>query len=211
MFKFYRAKCTHLNALLERARQEYDIVSTQQPSYGDAASAAKVFSLEDDVRKTQRSLEACLLALKRANNAAKVAEDGRKAADSTLAAESSRVIAGSPSELRHLREQVSKLTSDVWYSQKKSDRLMNVIVHNKAQLSLESAHNADLNTLVEVGSTPSSMSHVSLVKRLEKLENIYQVLSYENASLRIGVDDLRTERDTLMEDLDATEVDLAET
>lgn len=54
------------------------------------------------------------------------------------------------------------------------------------------------------------MSHASLIKRFEELENVYQVLSSENASLRIDVDDLRTERDTLVEDLDAAEVDLAE-
>lgn len=39
---------------------------------------------------------------------------------------------------------MAKLTSDVWYYQKKSDRLMNVTVHYEAQLSLEPAHNADL-------------------------------------------------------------------
>ncbi|XP_026421534.1 uncharacterized protein LOC113317588 isoform X2 [Papaver somniferum] len=285
LFKVYRSKCTHLSALLERARQEYSLDVAQQPSSGDATSAAKISSLEDDLGKTQRSLEACLLSLERANNAAKVAEDGRKAADTALAAESSKSIAGSSSELRCLQDQVAKLTSDVWYYQKKSDMLMNVIVHNEAQFPFESAHNAGLvkqmaslrkecdeafswkeslilkrkeditlvekrlsaqeiihkkyhvdfedacaslakvtaernvltsevrslkKKLVDASSVPSSMSHASLVKRFEELENVYQALSSKNVSLRIDVDDLRTERDTLVEDLDATEVDLVE-
>ncbi|XP_026396796.1 uncharacterized protein LOC113291485 [Papaver somniferum] len=66
------------------------------------------------------------------------------------------------------------------------------------------------NKLIKDGSMSSSMSHASLVKRLEELENVYQALSTENTSLRIDVDNLRMERDTLVEDLDAAEVDLAE-
>ncbi|XP_026454296.1 uncharacterized protein LOC113355605 [Papaver somniferum] len=58
------------------------------------------------------------------------------------AAESWRFLRSS--DLRHLQKQVAKLTSDVWYYQKKFDRLMNVTVHNEYQISLESVHNADL-------------------------------------------------------------------
>ncbi|XP_026428353.1 uncharacterized protein LOC113324247 [Papaver somniferum] len=91
-FSVYRAKCTHLSALLEHARQEYALDVAQQPSSSDATSTDKISSLEDDMRKTQRSLEACLLDLERDNNAAKVSEEGRKAADTALAAESSKAI-----------------------------------------------------------------------------------------------------------------------
>ncbi|XP_026378221.1 tropomyosin-like [Papaver somniferum] len=136
LFKFYRDKCTHLSTLLKRTRQDHALSSAQQPSSSDADSTAKISLLERDLRKTQRSLEACLLAIERATNAAKVSEDGRKAADSALAAESSKAI--------------------------------------------------------EIG----------------RLENVCQVLSSETASLRIDVEDLRTERDTLVEDLDSAEEQL---
>ncbi|XP_026420239.1 kinetochore protein nuf2-like [Papaver somniferum] len=87
-----QAEGLHLNALLERARQDYALAIPQQPSSSDAASIARISSLEGDLRKAQRSLEGCLLDLERANNAAKVVEEGRKAADSALATESSKSI-----------------------------------------------------------------------------------------------------------------------
>ncbi|XP_026420143.1 tropomyosin-2-like [Papaver somniferum] len=175
LFKFYKDKCTHLNDLLERVRQEYALAGTQQPSSSDAASLAKVSSLEDDLRKTQRSLEACLLALERVNNAAKVSEDGRKAADSALAAESSKAIAKVTAERNVLSSEVCSLK----------------------------------NKLIEADSASSSMSHASLIKKVQELENVYRVLSSENVSLLIDVDDLRTERDTLVQDLEAAEFDTA--
>ncbi|XP_026404604.1 uncharacterized protein LOC113299744 [Papaver somniferum] len=115
LFKVYRAKCTHLGALLEGARQEYALAIVQQPSSSNAASVAKISSLEDDLRKTQRSLEACLLALERANIVAKLAEDGSKAADSALAAESSKDIGlqeqlvGANAKITRLEGQISSL------------------------------------------------------------------------------------------------------
>ncbi|XP_026384416.1 centrosomal protein of 162 kDa-like [Papaver somniferum] len=185
LFKFYRTKCTHLSALLERARQEYSLVSTQKPSSIDAASASKISSLEDDLRKTQRSLEACMLALERDNNAVKVVEDGRKAVDYALVVESSKTI-----DFEDACASLAKFTAE-----------RNVLSSEVCSLKIR---------LVEAGSASSSMSHASLVKKLEELENVYQVLSSENTSLRIDVDDLRNERDTLVKDLEAAEVDLAE-
>ncbi|XP_026417311.1 tropomyosin-like [Papaver somniferum] len=115
LFKVYRAKCTHLSALLERTRQEHALVVSQQPSSSNVATSAKISSLDEDLRKTHRSMEACLLALERANNAAKVAEDGRKVADSALAAEYSKAIGlqeqlvGANAKITRLEGQISSL------------------------------------------------------------------------------------------------------
>ncbi|XP_026383622.1 paramyosin-like [Papaver somniferum] len=56
----------------------------------------------------------------------------------------------------------------------------------------------------------ASLVKVTAERNVLPSETVYQALSSENASLRINVDDLRRDRDNLVEDLDASKVDLAE-
>ncbi|XP_026436033.1 lamin-C-like [Papaver somniferum] len=178
--------------------QDYALAIAQQPSSSDAASIARISSLEGGPRKTQRSLEACLWALERDNNAAKVAEEGRKAVDSVLATESSKSIVKQMVSLDKECDEAFRWKEGLILRQKEDISLVEKRL--SAQEVIRKKYHADFEDAC------ASLTKVTA----EQLENVYRDLSYENESLRIDVDDLRTERDTLLDDLDMAEVDLAE-
>ncbi|XP_026383879.1 uncharacterized protein LOC113279404 [Papaver somniferum] len=230
-FRKFSRPSSSTTAVTKEDPEEKSVRTTTSSSVAD--SAAKISLLENNLRKTRRSLEACLLALERANNAAKEAEDGRKAADSALAAESSKAI-DHVKQMASLRKEYDEaLKWKVGLILRQTEDIFLIVRRFSAQEIIRKKYHADFedacaslakvtiernvlssevcslkNKLIKDGSVPSFMSHASLVKRLEEIENVYQVLSYENASLRIDVEDLRTERDTLVEDLDSDEEQL---